>query len=249
MQDNVFKSIMKTFLEMKWYEWCISLCFALILFHFMFWQFALPKEVTYRLHCKQNLQTIAVAMQSYHDRYGCYPPAFVADSNGTPLYSWRVLLLPFLGEEELYERFNLNRSWDDDGNRIVLEKMPDVFRCPSAKSKKNMTSYARIVGPGTTTDGQNTVSKTDISRNTRDVILAVDTLKKIPWSAPIDITLVELEPESSSKYDRAIQSKHKGFVNTAVADGSSVVYMTDSTDFKAKAMISDDKTTQAVHIE
>src|SRR5208282_3640777 len=41
-----------------------------------------------------NLKQIALAMHSYHDANGHFPPAVVTSPDGKPLYSWRVALLP-----------------------------------------------------------------------------------------------------------------------------------------------------------
>src|SRR5205823_5427550 len=48
-----------------------------------------------RRYCDPNLKAIALALRTYHSDFGCYPPAYVADRRGRPLYSWRVLLLPY----------------------------------------------------------------------------------------------------------------------------------------------------------
>src|SRR5271168_5107175 len=49
-----------------------------------------------RTECKNHLKQLALAMHNYHDQYGSFPPAYIADKNGRPMHSWRVLLLPFL---------------------------------------------------------------------------------------------------------------------------------------------------------
>ena len=43
-----------------------------------------------------NLKRIVMAMHGYHQTYGSFPPATIRNSAGQPLYSWRVLLLPYL---------------------------------------------------------------------------------------------------------------------------------------------------------
>jgi hypothetical protein len=54
-------------------------------------------------HPVNSLHQIALALQNYHDEYGVFPPAVVTDATGKPLYSGRVLLLPFLEEEALFQ--------------------------------------------------------------------------------------------------------------------------------------------------
>src|SRR4051812_42570179 len=61
-----------------------------------------------------SMRSIGVALQSYHEVYGELPPAVVRDKNGQPLYSWRVALLPFLEEHNIYQEFKLDEPWDSE---------------------------------------------------------------------------------------------------------------------------------------
>lgn len=49
-----------------------------------------------RMMCSNHLKQIALALQNYHDTYGSFPPAYLADARGKPIHSWRVLILPFM---------------------------------------------------------------------------------------------------------------------------------------------------------
>jgi hypothetical protein len=60
---------------------------------------------------RNNLQRIAAALKAYSNDHGSYPTPTVTDATGRPLYSWRVLLLPYLGEQGLYEKFVLQTTW------------------------------------------------------------------------------------------------------------------------------------------
>ena len=69
------------------------------------------------MECSNNLKAIAIALHSYHDKYGSLPPAYVADENGKPMHSWRVLILPQLGETGLHERYRFSKraqGWGQD---------------------------------------------------------------------------------------------------------------------------------------
>jgi len=37
--------------------------------------------------CNHNLRCVVLALQQYHDTYGSFPPAYVADESGTPMHS------------------------------------------------------------------------------------------------------------------------------------------------------------------
>jgi hypothetical protein len=72
-------------------------------------------------------------MVNYHDAHGRLPPAVVYGKDGKPLYSWRVLLLPYLDEQELYQQFQLDEPWDSPHNLQLLPRMPGFYAPPSGK--------------------------------------------------------------------------------------------------------------------
>src|SRR5688572_19176889 len=55
--------------------------------------------------CKSNLKQLGHALHLYHEEYSAFPPAYLVDAAGQPAHSWRVLLLPYLGERELYKEY------------------------------------------------------------------------------------------------------------------------------------------------
>ena len=74
-----------------------------------------------------DLKSIAVAMVNYNDAKRSFPPAAIADKDGQPLLSWRVKLLPFLNQEDLYKQFHLDEPWDSEHNLPLVKKMPDCY--------------------------------------------------------------------------------------------------------------------------
>src|SRR5262249_11555843 len=64
------------------------------------------REAARRMQAGNHLKQLGLALQIYHDAYGEFPPAVVSDPNGRPLYSGRVLLLPFLEQKPLYDQFD-----------------------------------------------------------------------------------------------------------------------------------------------
>src|SRR5437879_3096759 len=55
---------------------------------------------------------------------GRLPAAVVYGKDGTPLLSWRVSLLPYIEEQELYKQFKLDEPWDSPHNIRLLPHMP-----------------------------------------------------------------------------------------------------------------------------
>src|SRR5206468_2619679 len=70
------------------------------------------RPAAYRNQCHNNLKQIALALRNYEELYHALPPAYTTDSNGNALHSWRTLILPFLGERQLYESIDLAKPWD-----------------------------------------------------------------------------------------------------------------------------------------
>lgn len=98
--------------------------------------------------CSENMHKLAVALQNYYDEHGVYPPAIVYDARGVPQHSWRVLILPQLGQEEekLYQRYRLDESWDSAHNRPLADEMPRVYACPvDPGTSESNTSYLALV--------------------------------------------------------------------------------------------------------
>src|SRR5262249_9824867 len=95
-----------------------------------------------------NLKEIALGMHNYHDTFGFFPASAIYSKAGKPLLSWRVALLPFLNQDNLYKQFHLDEPWDSEHNKKLLDKMPDIFRVPGQKDK-NGTFYQVFVGEGT----------------------------------------------------------------------------------------------------
>src|SRR5947209_4748780 len=74
-------------------------------------------------------------MHNYHDTHGQLPPAVVYGADGTPLYSWRVLILPYIEQQELYQQFHLDEPWDSPHNRALLPLMPRTYAAPGRKAR------------------------------------------------------------------------------------------------------------------
>ena len=85
-----------------------------------------------RTKCRDNLKRIGLAMHMYHQTYGVFPPPCLTDENGMPIHSWRVLLLPFLDEQELYDEYRFDEPWDGPSNSRLHSRMPEIFRCNRA---------------------------------------------------------------------------------------------------------------------
>jgi hypothetical protein len=55
-------------------------------------------------------------MHNYASANGSFPPAAACDANGKPLLRWRVLILPYMDQDSLFQRFHLDEAWDSPDN-------------------------------------------------------------------------------------------------------------------------------------
>jgi uncharacterized protein DUF1559 len=176
-----------------------------------------------RSQCSNNLKQIGVALHNYHDTYGSFPPAYIADGEGRPVHSWRVLLLPFLEHEALYGQYRFDEPWDGPNNLKLVEKMPSDFQCPEDRSEEKTytTNYVVVVGPHTAWPGEETVRLKDITDGTSNTWLVVEVADSgITWSEPRDLHVLQMAQEINPPAGQGISSKHPGGALAVLADGS-----------------------------
>jgi hypothetical protein len=172
------------------------------------------REAAARIQSVNNLKQLALAMHSYHDANNSFPPHAVYSKDGKPLLSWRVLLLPYIDQNKLYEEFKLDEPWDSEHNKKLLEKMPVLFACPGAKTGPTDTVYQAFVGPGAGFEGKKGVKIPDITDGTSNTIMFVEAAAAVPWTKPEDLAFDPAKPLPK------LGGHFKGGFNAAIFDGS-----------------------------
>jgi prepilin-type processing-associated H-X9-DG protein len=180
------------------------------------------REAARRSQCTNNLKQLAIAMHNYHDTYGCLPPAYIADADGNPMHSWRVLLLPFLEQFPLYERYKFDEPWNSPNNSAVTNQFVDVFRCASAsETPSTETNYMLVTGPGTLFESDKTSSFRDVTDGTSNTIMIVEVVGTgVSWAEPKDLDASKIAFPLSSGGASSTGSRHPSGVNVAMGDGS-----------------------------
>jgi len=182
-----------------------------------------------RSACFNHLRMLALACHDYELVHGTLPPPYTVDENGKPLHSWRVLILPFLEENELYKKLDLTKPWDHPDNIKYADQMPSIFRCPSfrvsrdTKREANVTTtYVAIVGEGTVWDPKSEgVSFDKITDGTNQTLLIVEAAPRpVHWMAPQDIRREEVDALKGDELKSLISSHHQGGFNACFADAS-----------------------------
>jgi len=148
------------------------------------------REAARRMQASNHLKQLGLAMQNYHDVYGVMPPAVVKDENGKPLYSGRVLLLPFMEQKPLYEEFDKTQAWDSAANIELSKRDLQVFTDPSASKRiPGQTDFLFVVGKGTLFEPPPTgTGMASIRDGTSNTMFMVEIKNSgIHWAEPRDL--------------------------------------------------------------
>ena len=167
---------------------------------------SMERERTIRLQteCADNLKRLTLATLIYEKEHGTLP-----DSH--PLHSWRVLLLPYLGEQELYEKIRLDEPWDSEHNRQFHEISLSAFQCPSANHQKMVeggTHYSVIVR-----------DNPEFGSDKRNMLLIVERQEAICWMKPDEEITQRAAEAGINKSPTALGSHHLGGLNAATKAG------------------------------
>jgi hypothetical protein len=140
-----------------------------------------------RAQSANNLKQIGLAMHNYASTYNRMPPQAVFGKDGKPLLSWRVLILPFIEQNELYKEFHLDEAWDSEHNKKLLAKMPKVYLAPGQK-ETDTTHYLGFHGKGAFFEGKAGLRfPAEFPDGTSNTLMIVEAAKAVPWTKPEDL--------------------------------------------------------------
>jgi serine/threonine protein kinase len=134
------------------------------------------------------MKQVTAALVRYHDTHGEYPPArLISKTTGSPVLSWRVALLPELGEQALYDEFNRDEPWDGPTNKALVEKMPRVFQ-GSLAANEGKTAFKVFFGPRAAFDRFKPKQAHHIVDGVAKTIGVVEADDPVEWTRPSDIS-------------------------------------------------------------
>lgn len=173
-----------------------------------------------RVTSMNNLKQLALAMHNYADAYRgqMVSHAIYSKDNKTPLLSWRVAILPFIDQVELYKKFKLDEPWDSPNNKALIPFMPKVYLDPLAPPSKapGLTHYQLFVGPKAA--WERSANGPGLPRSfpdgTSNTILIAEAADPVIWTKPDDIDFDPDKPLPKLGVDPKL-----GFL-AAMADGS-----------------------------
>lgn len=168
------------------------------------------EEPSERIQAISKLLTIGKALHNWRETFGGFPPVVIRGPDGKPWHSWRVLILPFLGHTNLFNRYHFDEPWNGPNNKKLLKEIPDVYRFSSDKRfSATATHFLSIVGGETAFNPQGLTNHDpeqwmmgdykagvhgmkidDFSDGTHNTLLigTASPHKSVDWIKPSDVT-------------------------------------------------------------
>lgn len=174
-----------------------------------------------RQESMQRLKQLGLALINHHDATRTFPPAYVADAEGKPLYSWRVLILPFVGQQALYERFDKTKAWDAPENIAISNTAVEAFKSPADSSvAANGVSYVAVVGEDFFFTGTKPMRFPDVLDGTANTVSLIECQGIAgSWAAPVDLQAQGLRYELGSAAGQ-LSSPYPNGLQLLYCDGS-----------------------------
>jgi len=112
------------------------------------------RESARRSQCTNQLRNLTLGLQNYESQNRRFPPgARLHDNNFQPSIGWRVEVLPFIEEGDLYQQISpLPNGGAQDFS--ATEQIIDIFHCPSVPTGGGNgqtvfgSNYAAVAGAG-----------------------------------------------------------------------------------------------------
>lgn len=166
---------------------------------------------------QNNLRQMAIAMHNYHNDYNRLPSAgYYTGTNGMMMQkdtrdpssklglSWRVAILPYLEQDNLFKQFRTNEPWDSEHNKKFIAMMPKVYAMPGVEAGAGLTYYQVFVAPEKPANPQKqqfapmftwgsrslTLGQLSVQDGTSNTIMIAEAAKPVIWTKPGDLDVL-----------------------------------------------------------
>ncbi len=145
---------------------------------------------------KNNMKQIGIAFHNFYDVYQKFPGSSnnkegAGNSRGKPIqpFSWRVALLPFIEQFELFEDYRFDQPWDSESNLQLIDRMPEIYRSPRAPAGQasGLTNYLGYATGQSALGKEGGIAIRDIRDGTSNTLLVIETKESVPWTKPQDL--------------------------------------------------------------
>ncbi len=151
----------------------------------------IPMPISSTTQSMNNMKQIVLALHTYHEVHGKFPPAYATDEDGNPTVSWRVLILPYLEQQALYDSFKIDEPWDSPSNKQWSQISLDIYRTPHLDRKPagpGLTNYLGVFGDDAIFTGKEGTAIRSIRDGLSRTIMVVEVPDEqaVPWAKPVD---------------------------------------------------------------
>jgi hypothetical protein len=148
-------------------------------------------QVDLKTVTKDNMKWMMIAWHNFHEDLKRLPRN-IYSKEGKPLLSWRVAILPYIEQDQLYKQFKLDEPWDSEHNRKLISKMPETYAVGEHNQKQNTTPFRAFVGIGTGMEFNKDLRFTDYQDGTSNTLGFVEAAESVIWTKPYDL---EYQPQ------------------------------------------------------
>jgi hypothetical protein len=180
----------------------------------------------------ENIEQIALACINFADVNNGQMATNIADKDGKALLSWRVAILPFIEQDNLYRQFKLDEPWDSENNKKLIEKMPKYYAPIRMKAKAGETFYQTFTGEKALFGPkQKPRYPASILDGTSNTVLVVEAGEPVIWTKPADLPFDEKKalPKLGGLFD--------GDFHVGMCDGSVVLLKKNPDEKEMKKLI------------
>lgn len=177
-----------------------------------------------RLQSQNNMRLMALAAANYESEFRSLPTPFLSNDSGKPVtypkipsdrLSWRVGILPFAEQADLYRRIKLDESWNSPANMPITDSPLKTF-CRPGEPETSATPYRCFYDNGAVFSSDPTVKMNtgQINDGASNTILFVDATDTVPWAQFNEFKFDPNQPLPP------LGNKAEETFNVAFADGS-----------------------------
>jgi prepilin-type N-terminal cleavage/methylation domain-containing protein/prepilin-type processing-associated H-X9-DG protein len=94
------------------------------------------RESGARVQCQNNLKQLAVAVHSYHDANGFFPPVRIAGNDGWA--TWIVLVLPYIEQQGVYSLWDIRLKYAAQSQSARQAQIKTLY-CPSRREPNGLS--------------------------------------------------------------------------------------------------------------
>jgi prepilin-type N-terminal cleavage/methylation domain-containing protein/prepilin-type processing-associated H-X9-DG protein len=100
------------------------------------------RESARKATCQSNLRQVGLAMLTYHDAHGTFPPGGIEWRAGSDLtkrqLAWSAFILPQLEEQSVYDLVDFSKAFDSSANAAAASHALSMYLCPSTRRSGNL---------------------------------------------------------------------------------------------------------------